>query len=72
MMNLLHDKDLFIRVPFQSTKIREKELCVDNEVQETIGDVYFPTCRTEKCVYISTKERLVFTTVGNAKLAATI
>ena len=30
------------------------ELCVDNKVRETIGDVYCPTYRNEKCVYIST------------------
>ena len=28
-------------------------MCVDKKVQETIGDVYCPTCRNEKCVYIS-------------------
>ena len=31
-------------------------MCVDNKVRETIGDVYCPTCRSEKCVYISTKK----------------
>ena len=33
--------------------------------------MYCPTCRNEKCVYISTKKRLVFTTVKSAKPAAT-
>ena len=33
-----------------------KEFCVDNKVQETIGDVFCPTCRNEKCVYISTSK----------------
>ena len=54
------DKQLFINVPFQSTKHRKKELCVDNNVQETIGDVYCPTCRNEKCVYISTNKTTSF------------
>ena len=53
-MNLLHDKQLFNKVPFQLTKNRKKNLCVDNI--RTIGDVYCPTCRNEKCVYLSTKE----------------
>ena len=57
---MLLDKQLFINVPFQSTKYRKKELCVDNKVRETIGDVYCPTCRNEKCVNISTNETTSF------------
>ena len=57
---MLPDKQIFINVPFQSTKYRKKELCVDNKVRETIGDVYCPTCRNEKCVYISTNETTSF------------
>ena len=52
-MNLVPDKQFLLNVPFQSSKSRKKEMCVDNEVQETFGDVYCPTCRNEKCVYIS-------------------
>ena len=73
-MDLVPNKQLLLNVPFQSTKYRKKELCVDNKVRETIGDVYCPTCRNEKCVYISTFQRikrLVFTTVKSAKPAAT-
>ena len=33
---------------------------MDNKVQETIGDVYCPTCRKEKCVYISTNKTTSF------------
>ena len=51
---MLHDKKLFNKVPFQSTKDRKKELCVDNI--KTIGDVYCSTFRNEKCVYISTNK----------------
>ena len=51
---------MVIDVPFQSTKHREKELCVDNKVQETIGDVYCLTCRNKKCVYISTNKTTSF------------
>ena len=47
---------MLINVPSQSTKNRKKEVCVDNKVHETIGDVYCPTCRNEKCVYISTNK----------------
>ena len=55
---MLHDKKFFNKVPFQSTKHRKKELCVDNI--KTIGDVYCPTCRNEKCVYISTNKTTSF------------
>ena len=51
---------MFNNVPFQSTKYEKNELCVDNKVRETIGDVYCPTCRNEKCVYISTNETTSF------------
>ena len=49
-MNLVPKKQLLLNVPFQSTKDRKKDLCVDNKVRETNGDVYFSTCRNEKCV----------------------
>ena len=49
----------------------KKELCVDNKVKETVRDMYYPTCRIEKCVYNSTKKRLVSTTVIRAKPAVT-
>ena len=29
-------------------------------VRETVGDVYFPTCRNEKCAYISTNKTTSF------------
>ena len=59
-MNLLPAKQLFINVGIQSNKNKRKKLCVDNKVQETIGDVYYPTCRNEKCVYISTNKTSCF------------
>ena len=55
---MLHDKQLFKKAPFQSTKYRKKELYVDNI--KTIGDVYCPTCRNEECVYVSTIETTSF------------
>ena len=58
LKNMLPDKQLFIDVPFQSTKYGKKELCVNNI--KTIGDVYCPTCRNEKCVYISTNKMTSF------------
>ena len=45
---------------FQSTKYREKELCLDNKVQETFGDVFCPKCRNEKCAFFSTNETTNF------------
>ena len=59
-MNLVRNKQLLLNAPFQSTKYRKKELCVDNKVQDAIGDVYGPTCRNEKCVYISTNKTTSF------------
>ena len=59
-MNLVPIKQLLPNVPFQSIKYRKEELCVFNKVQKTIGDVYCPTCRNEKCVYIATKKMTSF------------
>ena len=46
-------------------------MCVDIKVRETMGDVYCPTCRNEKCLHIPTKKRLVSRTVKSAKPSAT-
>ena len=59
-MNLLPDKQTFFNVPFQSTKNKKKEFCVDDIVQKNIADVYCPTCRNEKCIYLSTNETSSF------------
>ena len=59
-MNLVPNKQLLLNVPFQSTKYRKKELCVDNKVRETIGDLFCPACINEKCVYISTNKTTSF------------
>ena len=59
-MNLVPNKQLLLKVPFQSTRYRKEELCMDNKVRETIGVVYCPTCRNEKCVYISTNKTTSF------------
>ena len=53
-MNLVLNKQLLLNVPFQPTKHRKKNLCVDNI--KIIGVVSCPTCRNEKCVYISTNK----------------
>ena len=59
-MNFVPNKQLLLIDPVQSTKYRKKELCVDNTVGETVGDVYCLICRNEKCVYIPTKEATCF------------
>ena len=59
-MNLVPNKQLLLNATFQSTNYGKKELCVDNKVRETIGDVYCPTCRNEKCVYNSTNKMTSF------------
>ena len=53
---LVPNKQLLPNFPFQLTKYGKKELCVESKVQETVGDVYCPTCRNEKFVYISTNK----------------
>ena len=58
--NLVPNKQLLPNFPFQSVKYIKKELCVDNKVQKAIGDVYYPSCRKEKCVYISTNTTTSF------------
>ena len=55
---MLPDKQIFINVPFQSTKYGKKELCVDSKVRETIGDVFCATC--PKYVYLSTNKTTSF------------
>ena len=70
-MNLVPNKELLLNVPFQSTKYRKKDFCVENKVQEAIGDVYCPTCRNENVFTFQPKKRLVSTTVKSAKPAAT-
>ena len=55
---MLHNKQLFNKVPSQSTKCRKKQLCVDNI--KTNGIVYCPTCRSENGVYISTNKTTTF------------
>ena len=57
---MVPDKQVVLNVRFQSTKYGKKELCVDDKVRETIGDMYCPTCRNEKCVYISTNKMTSF------------
>ena len=59
-MNLVPHKQILLNVPFQSISYRKKELCVDNKVRETIGDVYCPTCRNEKRLYILTNKTTTF------------
>ena len=59
-MNLVPNKQILLNVPFQSNKYGKKELSVDNKVRESIGDVHCPTCRNEKCAYISTNKTTSF------------
>ena len=54
---MLHDKLLCNKVPFQSTKYRKKELCVDNI--KTIGDVYCPKNGQFCCLVLTV--RIVYT-----------
>ena len=60
-------KQLLLNAPFQSSKYGTRKLCVDKKVRETIGDVYCPKCRNEKCVYISTNKITSFYDCKNSK-----
>ena len=60
MMNLVPNKQLLFNVPLKSIKYRKKKLSGDKKFQETIGYVHCPTCRNEKCVYISTNKMTSF------------
>ena len=57
---MLPDNQFLLNAPFQSSKYGKKDVCVDNKVREKIGDVFCPTCRIEKCVYISAKKTTSF------------
>ena len=70
-MNLIPNKQLLLNVPFESTKFRKKDICVESNVQETVGGVYCPTCRVENLFIFQLIKRLVSTTVESAKPAAT-
>ena len=59
----LPGNQMFNNNPNQSTEYIKKEmfnLYEDNKILEFIGDVYCPTCRNEKCVYISTNKMTSF------------
>ena len=71
-MKLVSNKQLLLNVPFQSTKYRKKELCVDNKVQENLGDVYCPICRNEKCVHSSTNKTTIFYDCKKCKVCCQI
>ena len=71
-MNLVPNKQLLLNVAFQSIKYRKKELCVDNNIRETIGDVYCSTCRNEKCVYIPTNKTTTFNDCKNCKACCNV
>ena len=66
---MLHDKQLFNKVPFHSTKYRKKEFCVENvKILEmcTVQHVELKSVFSFQPI-----KRLVSTTVKSAKPAAT-
>ena len=71
-MNLVPNKQLLLNVPFRLTNYGKKELSVDNKVRESIGDVYCPTCRNEKCVYLSTNKTTSFYDCKNCKACCNV
>ena len=57
-MNLVPNKQLLLNVPFQSTKYRKKELCVDNNVGR-LSEMCIVQ-HVVKCVYLSTNKTTSF------------
>ena len=45
---------------------------MDNKVREIIGDMFCPTCRIEKCVYIITNKMTSFYECKNCKACCTV
>ena len=62
-----HNKQLLLNVPFESTKYRNKELCVDNKVRYTTGDVYCTTCKIKSVFTFQPIKGLVSTTLKCAR-----
>ena len=58
-MNLLADKQLSIKVPFQATKYRKKGVRT-SKYKRLLEMCICPTCRNEKCVYFSTQKASKF------------
>ena len=71
-MNLLVEQQLFNNVPFQSTKWKKKEMCVDKKLQQNNGDVYCWTCRIENFFKFQPIKRQIFRTAKSAKPAVII
>ena len=68
-MKLLPDKQLIIKVPFQSTKNKKTELCVDKDVKKNLA-MYFVQHIEMKFVFTFQPSILpVSTTVESAKPA---
>ena len=68
LQKMSHDKQLFNKVPFQSTKYRKKKFCMDERLSEMC---IVPHVETKSVFTFQPKKRLVSTTVKSAKLAAT-
>ena len=71
MIKLAPNKQLLPNVPFQSTKIRKKELSVDNKIQETNGDCFVRHLLMKLAFTFQPIKRLVSTTLKSAQPAAT-
>ena len=59
-MDLLLDKQMFIKVPIYSIKYIKKEtfnLNVDNRIKEIFENLFCPKCESEMCPHISTKKK---------------
>ena len=62
-MDVLLDKQMFIKVPIYSIKYIKKEtfkLYVDNRIKEIFENLFWPKCESEMCPHISTKKTSSF------------
>ena len=68
---MLPDKQLFLNVPFQSTKYRKKEFCVEKKYERLLEMCIVSNVETKSVFTFHPIKRLVSTTVKSAKPAAT-
>ena len=68
-MNLVPDKLLFNNDPFQSTKFRRKELCLDNNLKRLLEISFVRHVEMKSVFTFQPKKRLVSTIAKSAKPA---
>ena len=68
---MLPDKQFLLNVPFETTKYRKKEMCVDEKYERLSEMCIVQHVETKSVFTFQPMKRLVFTTVKSAKPAVT-